>query len=151
MKKIMTITAIAMMGLIAVSGCKKKDDSPSYKLSATVGGTAFNPTNCTGTVTGGALSIVGWNGSGGTATPPYFSITVSSYTGAATYTIDTTLSAPVVSASYFPSASLTDVKFAKTGSVTVSSASSSTITGTFNFKCNDGTIISGGTFTAKKM
>ena len=151
MKRIFTFAAIALLGLAAFSGCGKKSSSPSYSMHASIGGTAFNVTNVYAVITGSILSITGSSGTTSTATPPYFGITIYNYTSPTTYTVDSTATTPTVAGTYAPTSAPADMKAASSGSVVISSASTATISGTFSFKMTDGTVISGGTFTAKRL
>ncbi len=147
MRKILSIAAIAMIGLFVFAGCSKKSSSPSYSMKATIGSTAFSENTCAAILSGTTMSITGYNGSA--TTPPYLSITIYNYTGAKTYTLDSTALIPPVVVSYLPDSNPLDVKAATSGSVIVTSSSSSTVSGTFSLKCSDGTTIANGTFTGK--
>lgn len=149
MKKTLIFAAIAILGLAAFSGCKKSSGS-SYTMSATVGNSNFNVNSCTASLSGTSMAIVGYSGSA-SGTPPYLTITIDSFAGAATYTIDTTASFPAVSGSYWPDANLSDIKVVHTGSVVITASSTTSLSGTFNFKTDDGTSISSGKFTAKRL
>jgi hypothetical protein len=152
MKRIMTLSAILMLGLVFFAGCSKKSDSPSYSMKATIGGTAFSVTNCYAVLNNGVLSITGSSGTSTSGTtPPFFTVVINTYTTATTYTLDTTALVPNIGGTYSPTLNIADMKGAKSGSVTISSASSSSYTGTFNFILTDGTAVTGGTFTAKKL
>jgi hypothetical protein len=148
MKKIITLAMALMLGVLFMTGCSKKSDSPSYSMKATAGGTAISANNASATLAGGSLAIAGINSSGGAATPPYISMTIVNFTGTGTYNIDA--SGTVASASYFPDSDLSHVKISKTGSIVVTSSSSASVSGTFSFTTTDGTSVTGGTFTAKR-
>jgi len=146
MKKILTFTAIVMIGLAAFSGCKKSSDSPSYNMSASVGGTAFSANYCVADTLGGALMIMAFNGTGYTATPPDMIITITSYTGMGTYNFD---SLGVTNIGQYNATASTS-KESIAGSVVISSTTSTQVVGTFSFTCSDGTVVSSGKFTAQK-
>jgi hypothetical protein len=149
MKKIFTYLAIAIIGLASLASCSKKSDStPAYSMKATIGTTAVSETSCIAIVNGSALSVTGFTGS--STTPPYFNLTIQNFSGAGTYTLDSTAIVPVVTCIYYPDAIVTNTKVAKSGTITVTSSSSTSVSGTFSFLCSDGTSISGGSFTAKK-
>jgi hypothetical protein len=151
MKRIMTLSAILMLGLVFFAGCSKKSDSPSYSMKATVGSTAFNVSNCYAVTTGAILNITGNTGSSTSANPPYLGITIYNYTGTGTFTINSSATAPAVAITWAPTSAITDMQAATSGTVTITSASSSTISGTFSGTLMNGSSVSGGTFTAKKM
>ena len=150
MKKILSIMAIAMIGLFVFAGCSKKSSSPSYTMKATVGSTAFSANNCIGNINSTLLSVYGYNASGTTATFPNITIQMSNYTAIGTFTIDTTAIFSSLTFQYYPTSALTDVKSSKTGTLTLTSVTSTAIAGTFSFTCTDGTTVTGGTFSAKR-
>jgi hypothetical protein len=148
MKKIISLSMALLLGVLFLAGCSKKSDSPSYSMKATAGGTSISANNASATLAGTTLAIAGVNSSGGSATPPYISITIVNFTGTGTYNIDA--AGTVASASYFPDSDVSHVKISKTGSVVVTSSSSASVAGTFSFTTTDGTSVTGGTFTAKR-
>ncbi len=151
MKRILTFSAIAMIGLAVFSGCKKSS-STSYSMKATVGSTAFSVTNSYATLNGTNLAITGNSGSSTSASSaPYLTIVLSNYTAPGVYAIDTTLNVPVVDATWAADMTMADWKYSHTGSVTITSLSSSVVVGTFNFVCADGTTINSGTFSARRI
>jgi hypothetical protein len=146
MKKLLTFSTIVMIGLVVLSSCSKKSSSPSYLMTATVGATAFSGSNTYALTAGTDVSIFSYTGSGTTATPPYLEIVMPNFTGTGTYTFDSTLLSNT--AGYYESS--TSAKVAKSGSVIITSSSSTSISGTFSFTTTDGTVVSNGKFTAKK-
>ncbi len=52
MRKEITLAAVALMGIAAFVGCKKKDSTPGYSMSAKVGTTSFSANNCYATPAG---------------------------------------------------------------------------------------------------
>ena len=152
MKKILTLAIVAILCIGAFTGCKKSDSGSSYSMKATVAGSAFNVSNVYATITSNTLAITGNSGSSTTTqSPPYLSVVLYDYTNTGNYTIDTTASTPTVAATYAPDATITDWKTSYTGSVTISSVTSTQVVGTFNFVMADGSTITGGTFTAKRI
>ena len=143
---------VAMIALSALSGCTRSSTpSPSYSMTATVGSISFHATNVYAVYTAstGSLAITANNTS---STYPSFSTVAYNYTAPATYTIDNGAGSTnrQVSGTYAPDATLADAKVAQTGTLTISSVSSTTVTGSFSFTCVDGTPMS-GTFTAKRL
>ncbi len=135
MKKIVIFSAVVMMGLAAFTGCSKKSSSPSYSMGASVGGTAFSGNNCVATQVGTILTVQGWSGSSTSAVFPYFALYISNFTGTGTFAFDSTMLSNY--AEYLTST--TSIKIAKSGSIVVTSASTSAVSGTFSFTCTDGT------------
>lgn len=152
MKKILTFAAAAVLGLATLSGCSKSSSpSPSYFMKATIGGTSFNVTNCYAVTTGSVLSITGSSGTTTTSTPPMFGITIYSYSNPGTYKVDTALTTATVAGTYATTMNPADMKASKAGTVVITSASSATISGTFSFTFTDGTAVTAGSFTAKRL
>ncbi len=151
MKKLFTFAMLVIM-IGTITGCTKKSSSttPSYSLKVTVSGATSTFTTCQAVLAGSVLQVTG-SSSATTTTPPYFSITIYNFTGAATYTINGSATSPSVAASYWPSSFFSSVKAAQSGSVVVTSSSSTSVSGTFNFTAVDGTTMNSGTFTAKRM
>ena len=147
MKKILTIAVIAMIGLLTFAGCSKSSSGSSNTMKATIGSTAFSSNNCIFSINAGLLGIYGYTASGATVSYPNISIGINNYTSGSTgtYTISDTSTNIVAGVD----SSATSAIVAQTGSIVITSSSSSSISGTFNFTCTDGTKVTGGTFTAK--
>ena len=156
MKRILTLAAITMIALSALSGCTPSGgSSPSYTMTATVGGTAHTFTNVYAVYTAstGSVAITANNGtSTSTAAYPEFTTVVYSYTAPATYTINSSPGAtnPGVEGTFAPDATMTDWKVASSGTTTISTFTSTVVTGSFSFTCVDGTVMT-GTFTAHRL
>ncbi len=148
MRKAQLIVTIALMGIFLITGCRtSSSSSPSYSMRATIGTASMDGTICTAAVAGTALGIGGVTVTGGTGGPPEINLTIANWGGSAgVFSIGTVSSGSF--AEYVVSASSTLVS--QSGSITISSVSTTTITGTFNFTCTDGTVISAGTFSAKR-
>jgi len=143
MKKLLTLSAIALMGMALISSCSKSSSSsPSYSMDATIAGKSFSGTNCTATISGASLAV---DGGVFTSSPvyPYLTLGIFNYTGTGTYAIGGT---SVNLGGVDSSASV--VLVSQYGTVTITSVSPN-IVGTFSFTCSDSTKVSGGTFTAK--
>jgi hypothetical protein len=143
MKKNLTILAIAILGLVAFAGCKKSSSSSNGTMSATIGGKSFTGNDCFFSTVSG-LVIDGFNGSGTTLVYPYFTLAVTGYTAGSTgtYTIDGFTNIAGIDSSG------TNVAVAAYGTITVTSATSSSLKGTFSFTCTDSTKVTLGSFTA---
>ena len=139
MKKILGILLVTGLGL---SSCVKSSttSSPTGSMTATAAGTSFSSANCYESSTAAYYTITGQ------ATNATISINIKSNnitTG--TYTFDSTLTNNI--AAYTANGGV--AKNAKSGSVTITTINvGASFIGTFNFVCTDGTIVSGGTFTA---
>jgi hypothetical protein len=145
MKRILTIALIAIAGVSAFCSCSKKSSSPSYTMTASLGSSAYNAPNCIAVPTGTTMVIEGIGGTGTVATFPYVQLIIANWaTKTGTYSFDSTLAGSY--AQYLLNS--TTIKISKSGSVVVTSASATTISGTFSFTCTDGTTVTGGTFTA---
>lgn len=145
MKKNLTILAIAIVGLIAFAGCKKSSSGTSYSIKATINGTSFSGVNCVAVSNSGFVVIDGYSGSSATSTSlPIIELTLTGYNNTTgTFNIDGVTNNAIIDSS------LTSVPSATSGTITITTATSSEIVGTFNFTCSDGTKVTNGTFTAK--
>ena len=116
-------------------------------MTATLGSTSFNGNNCVFGISGGALSIWGFTGSGVTPVLPYIELSILNYTAGATgtYTISDT-SVNVIAAIDSAGAGGAAAAY---GTITITSASASAVSGTFSFTTDDSTKVSNGKFTAK--
>jgi hypothetical protein len=143
-------TFVCQDGTVVSNGIfvAKKGSSPSYNLSASVGGKAYTSALCIAYSTGGTIEIESeTTTSGASITYPYIAL----YCGntalkTGTFNFDTTQLANY--ATYVTSD--TSLKLAKSGSVTITSISPNVV-GTFNFTCQDGTVVSSGTFVAESL
>jgi hypothetical protein len=114
-------------------------------MKASIGGTSFNASNCISVSSGTFVEIEGMGGTATAPTYPYVALWLNNYTKTTgTFTIDSTMLTNYAEVVY----SLTSVKLAKSGTITITSTSPS-IVGTFSFTATDGTAVTGGTFTAK--
>jgi hypothetical protein len=148
MRKIQTIAAMALLGLSALTACSKKSSSPTYVMKATVGSTSFNESShVLAIASGGGLIITGSAGTVTTSAPPQITIAIVSWSGSTgTTTFDST--AATGYEEYLPNSST--VSESKTGTVTITSVSSTAVSGTFSFTATDGTVVSNGSFTAQR-
>ena len=149
MRKIQLTAVIALTGLSVLSGCSKKSSSPTYSMKATIGNSSFNESaHILADTTLGGLIITGAAGSTTTAANPQIVITIVNWNGSVgTTTFDSTTATGfeeyISNSSPTPSTS-------KTGTVTITSVTSSRIAGNFSFTCDDGTVVTNGTFTAPR-
>ena len=150
MKRILTITAIAAIGFAAFTGCKKSSSgaSSTYNMKATIGSTAYNAPNCLAVQTGTQMVIEGLGGTSTVPTFPYMALILTNWNSGivtATFNFDSTMLKNY--AQYLSSS--TSAIISKTGSVNVTSVTSTAVSGNFSFTGTDGTVVSGGTFTAQ--
>jgi hypothetical protein len=145
MKKFLSLSAVALMGMALISSCSKSSSSTSssYSMKATVNGAAFNGTNCIATISGTTLALNGGSYTTATPTYPYFTIGIENYSGVGTYALNGSTSniAGIDS-------SASSVLASAYGTVTITSVSPN-IVGTFSFTLSDSTKVTSGTFTAK--
>ena len=145
MKKILMIAAIAGVGLATFSGCSKSSSSsPSESMTAKINGANYSNSNVTATISGPSMSVSSSTGVT-TITYPFVTFGVFNYTGVGTYTANSSGGMNVFGIDSSTTAALVGAY----GTVVVSSASSSYISGTFSFTCSDSTKVTSGTFTAK--
>ena len=155
MKKNLIFVMIAVAVIAAFSGCTKTvtvkapttTTTTTYSMTADIGGTSFSATNCQ---EGGASNYYLITGNSTTGAQPSIVLYITEPSGSAlvgTYTINGT----TMKAYYYPNAANTGLyKIAASGTITISSVTPAvSVVGTFHFTCDDGTLISGGQFTAK--
>lgn len=127
-------------------GCKKPATNPSVYMKATINGQTFFGSNCVSTVANNYLFINGGNLTD-TIGPSQFPqinliLNTSGSTLTGTYVIDgVNNKAKLDSAIYVEYSSYS-------GTVTISSAKASYISGSFQFTCSDSTKVTNGAFTA---
>ena len=147
MKKILFFAATAVINFSALTGCKKSDSSPSYSMKATIGSTSFNTSHCLAVAASGGLTITGWSGTSTTATAPMIDIVIVNWNqSTGTITFDSTMTTGYEQ--YLPNTTTTSLE--KTGTVTITSVATNSVSGTFSFTASDGTVVSAGSFTAQK-
>ena len=150
MRQILLIAAVALLGLTIFSGCSTSGGaSPTYSMTATIGSTHMNGTICIAAQVTTVMGISGSTVTSGVTGTPQIHLSLWNWTGATgSYTLKTGGSGNNY-AEYVPSSgSLASVS--QSGTVTITSISSTTISGTFNFTCTDGKVISSGSFTAQR-
>jgi hypothetical protein len=160
-KNLNLVTAIAIIGLAAFSGCTKSS-SLSNTMTATISSASFSKT-CgfnidsagAGLNTGAGLNILGSDniyGLWGNANYPSINLFIVNYTVGQTGTFNITTSniTGTGTTAFIDSIStiggLYASAIAQTGSIIITSASSSQIVGTFSFTCTDGTTVTNGSF-----
>ncbi len=153
MKQLTLVAFTALLGLgVLLTGCTKKSSSSStsssYSMKATIGSTSMNGSVCIASVVSSTLAISGSTVTGGVGGPPQINIAVASWTGT-TGTFTLGLSSTGSFGQYVASTGAL-ASMSQTGSVTITSVTSTTIKGTFNFTCTDGKVISAGSFTAQR-
>ena len=116
-------------------------------MQATIYGVPFLSANCYVPITGSIVVIEGFSGTSSTSTSyPRISLAIQGYTKT-TGTFPINQSGTGVTAAYYTSS--TNNVNGISGSVTITSASTTSIVGTFNFICTDSTKVEGGSFTSK--
>lgn len=148
MKKNLKVLALAILCIGVISACSKKSSSSSsspYTMTATKGGTPVTVSGQSAVyaiVSGPILEVIGENISGSDTTG--FVLMVGNYTGVGSYTIDGITNAAEYVSKTGSSGTLV---LGTSGTITVTSATSPQMKGTFSF--SDGTTsITGGSFTA---
>jgi hypothetical protein len=139
---------VAATFAVCLAGCVKPDNSAqNIKMTAKINDSSFFGANCYYLISGDITSIYGYSGASSTTTYyPEFILEFSSPIKAGnTYSIDG------IAVKAFLDSDVNTTDPALSGSVGISSVSATQISGTFSFTCTDSTVVSGGTFTAKKM
>ena len=153
MKRTITLCLLLIAGIVAFSGCKKKNDSaPSYQMAANISGNpSFSGTNCwamyqsypqdsTYFIYGSAVD------QNGKAIYPDISIWVYTYHGVGTY------DGSAFGIIYETSATSTNGGGnLNSQTLTITSVSSTAVSGTFSFSelLNNSSVTVSGSFTAK--
>ncbi len=152
MRQLKLLAVFALLGFTFLSACSSPSSSPAsptYSMKATIGSTTMNATSCIAALVGTNLGITGSTVTGSVGGPPQINISIYGWSGAAGTTSLIAPGSTGAFAEYVPTVgALTSVS--QSGSVTISAVSSTTISGTFNFTCSDGKVITAGTFTAKR-
>jgi|GEM_PF-1800226 len=162
MKKLLTLSALILIGLAAFTGCKKSSSSTptttptsptsSYYMTGTSGGTAFSLNNSVTMIgTAHARLLEGFNGDYSiigltiaTSTFPSYSFTFWNADTVGNYIIDNDNIQVIVARSMF------DIHSVVHGTMTITTSDSFTIAGTYNFTLDDSTTVTGGTFKSKR-
>jgi hypothetical protein len=148
------ILLVVITALTVLSGCGKKSEDKSAvedkngSMTATINGEPFSAEYCTvGSSTKGGLHIFGKNATGvGRA----ITLSILNYNDGATGTYAVTFPNDTVSAVLD---SNTSGQLARSGNITISKYSTSEISGTFSFKCMNGSLnwtVTEGVFKAVK-
>ena len=158
LKNCRTAVVVAGLATLAFASCSKSSSSPySMSGSATSSSGTTTPVSVSGQTYvfaqivsngsgGNQLALTGESWGGGDTTG--FSFEISNYTGAGTYNLaDTGTNANVaVYVNHSATSAIDDIS--ASGSLVISSVTSTQITGTFNFVGTAGTKINNGKFTA---
>ena len=136
MKHIKLIAALFFIGLSALSGCTPSGGggaSPTFAMTANVGSYHLNCSVCVAGLVGGIMGIAGSTvGSGGVGGPPELSLSLAGWTGSTgTYTLTTPSSTSNSFAAYTVASGSLSVG-SQTGTVVITSISTTVITGTFS-------------------
>lgn len=149
MKFFKTVLAVALIA--AMSGCSRSSSSSpaaTYSMRATIGSASMNGTVCIATVVSGVLGISGSTVVSGVGGPPQINLAIYSWTGAAgTFALGSTGGNNF--GEYIASTgALTNIS--TSGTVTITSVTTTAISGTFSFTCSGGVSVTAGTFTAQR-
>ena len=158
MKTIVAFLIIAIGGMATFSGCKKSSEHGTA-MTATIGGTPFYADNCifgyhllvpqldTTRPYPVTLSIQGFEGATGTCPYILIDITVDSANPTGTYTTTAIHYLGIQAIGLVSSATIAD--YGASGTVVITSATDSLITGTFSYLAGSGKEVTDGKFTAK--
>ena len=149
MNKIVPISVLALLGMLMMTGCIKKKDTPiSYTMTANVGGTAYKAALCIAFAGSSTMEIEAeTTTSGATITYPYINLWLTGTSfSLGTFSFDSTMARNY--AEYIISTS--SFKIAQSGSITITSVTPNVV-GTFSFTCTDGTTITDGKFVAENL
>lgn len=149
MKKLFFTSLVFAAFTLVVSSCSKSSDSSSssssYSMTATVNGSAWSATNVTATenTIGGNdnLSITGLTSSNSTIT-----LSIIGYSSPTTYSIS-----PGSNGGMYSVSGTSGLTASISGSITITSKTTTAVQGTFSFTCMDSTKVTSGTFTAKML
>ena len=151
MKINIALLSIAVFAFTFISGCHKGGYGVAYSMKATIGSNTYEAPNCIARPSGANMVIYGMNNTDVNATKPsipYISITIVNWhEGLDTFYFDSTLTKNT--ATYF--ASSTQYSFSKTGEVYINTVNADNISGVFQVVCSDGSKITDGSFTAKRL
>jgi outer membrane protein W len=146
--KLFAFSALALAAASGLFSCSKSSSTASpYVMSATKGGATTSFSGQTMVIAfsmGTMLEIEGEAVSNGDTTGYIFML--NNYSGPGSYTLDGTTN---IGEWVNKSATTATVLLAANGNITIKTAASPTMTGTFYFTATDSTKISNGTFTAK--
>jgi len=154
MKRKIIAAFVVIAGAATFFSCTKKKDSsstPAFVMTATINGSAFNGDSCLfSPYTQDSSYYI--NAGGGYAGKPDIDLYLFKYRGVGTYNLYTSNSVPSFSGDYSDGSALY-TNFSS-GSVTIISASSTVVTGTFSFTANlyggTGSVtVTNGSFTAQ--
>ena len=148
MKRNITLFVLAVLGIVAMTGCSKTGPTPGStpNMKASIGAMPYIAPYCLAVQNGSQILIEGLGGTTTVPTYPYMALTILKWTGKpAIYVNDSTGTNFV--GQYF--SSTTSYELANIGSVIITSITADQINGAFSFTCYDGVVVSGGTFAAR--
>lgn len=144
MKRSLVVIFLAAITLIFIVSCNKSNLQSTYYMSASLGKTAFNATNCTAFMQGSSLTIQGGNFKGTTLQYPYISLSVAGFNNTpGTFPIDGINNHAALDST------AAWILIANSGYIDITSVSSNLVTGSFTFICNDGLQVDNGMFSAQ--
>ena len=155
MKKFLSVASIAMIAVAVFTGCSKSSSTSSAtgSLKATAGTTSVNSNFCEAGYVDSTLSITGTSITSSTASYPYIILGIYGWNGTSTGTFAIGGS-NLNLATYAVSSTVSHE--ATSGTITITSVSSTQISGTFSFVGgptsiggSDSVSVTNGSFTAK--
>lgn len=151
MKLNVTLLAILFITLGVAAGCKKGGYGMAYSMKATIGTNTYEAPNCLARPSGSSMLIYGVNTTATNITKPsipYISITIANWHETLdSFYFDSTLGNHI--AQYIPAAG--QVLTAKSGLIKFNTINQDNMSGVFQFVCADGTKVSEGQFTARRL
>ncbi|MCD6012982.1 MAG: hypothetical protein K0Q79_2844 [Flavipsychrobacter sp.] len=146
MKKLYVLLTGIVAVLFIFPGCSKKDSGPGYYMRAKLGDKDYHVANCIIYASGGATIINGFVQTSTAPVFPYVALSIQSSLVPSKIKLDKAFGNYAYcftsSGSYIVSES---------GEVIITDISGGGVSGTFSFKCTDGTTVSGGAFTGKRL
>ena len=148
MRNIFTLVAVAIISFATLTGCQKSVTTTDYHMGVIIGGTPVLFNNsfvsvANNSATGAKTYII--EGLYNEKDYPYIYIYVPAKdTG--TYTIGNYLSA---THAIYATDTMTPIKQSVSGSVRIDTVTAAFISGSYNFTCDDGTVITYGIFHSK--
>ncbi len=153
MTRFFRLISIALLSIAFLGGCSGTGSlsTTTYTMTARVGTTPFNGGICIAVynpTVSDDLAISGSTLSGSTGGPPQINLNIINWPGG-TGTFILGPASTMTFGNYVPSASSL-TKISTSGYVIISSMTPSMMTGSFEFTCDDGTVISAGRFNARR-
>ena len=138
---------VGVFVLLVLGSCAKKSSEPAYYIKATIGNTEYYAADCIVFSSGGATIINSFKPTAKTASYPHIALNLQVSANVAGKTkLDYSRGSH---GEYISNPSFKTIS--NSGELIITEVSGSTISGTFSFTCEDGTVVTDGEFTAKRM